>query len=401
MRPHVAARLAVVATLAAAHFDLTWPPSRTRSSQAAAGRCEGSNPFLPLELGTCFWFSQCCTPGQANCTGQFRLPGGARPSPLYCGDAETRLEPALNDPKLRTWRDFGGVDATKYSPWRNPGWAPVLSGCGVAGGWTGATAVLEPVGVAPGFDGAALPPLDAPPVVWERGAAAEVSFSIFVNHGGGYAYRLCPADREPTEACFRAGHLDFVGDVSWIQRGADRKRRTAIAATRVAALPGPRQPAGGAWTKNPIPPCDGADGGDYMAPCETPMWPPPAPELWGIGPGRCFPSNGTTPAGGGGKACSPEETAFWARRARRRPPGVSFFSTTCAARRVPLQRRRPRPRPGGPRAGQLHALLAARRGAEPAGLDELRRRVRRLTPPLLKISAQRVEHRISRRVCHL
>ena len=306
---------AVVVVLGAAHYDLTWPPARTRSSQASAGRCEGANPFLPFEQGTCFWFSQCCTPGTPNCTGQYRLPGSQAPSPIWCGDEALRLEPALNDPRLRTWRDFDGVDSTRYNPWRNPGWAPVLSSCGVAGGWKGPTAVLQPTGVAPGTDGVDLPRRgDAEAPTWPAGSEQEVSFGIYVNHGGGYAYRLCPSGRDPTEDCFRDHHLEPAGEASWIQRGADPRRRTAIRATRVAALPGDRQPAGGTWTKNPIPPCDGPDGGDYMGPCESPMWPPPGPDLWGIGPGRCFPSNGTTPAGGGGRACSEDEAAFWTKR---------------------------------------------------------------------------------------
>ena len=333
---------------------------KERPARASPGTCNGANPFEPYEEGTCFWFSQCCTPGQPACTGQYRLPGSGAPVPVWCGDEALRLEPALNDPRLRTWRDFDGVDATRYptpasethqeqsrrrrgedadrplmnrgdaaaktrmvrgdgvgrryNPWRNPGWAPVLSACGAAGGWTGATEVLQPRGVRPGSDGVDLPPLDGAPPRWVAGSAAEVAFSIYVNHGGGYAYRLCPADREPTEACFREHHLEPVGNVSWVQRGADPSSRVEIVATRVSSLPGDRQPAGGTWTKNPVPPCDGPDGGDYMSACEKPMWEPPAPDLWGIGLGRCFPSNGTAPAGSGGTRCTAAEERFWSAR---------------------------------------------------------------------------------------
>mmetsp|Transcript_25491 Transcript_25491/g.78553 ORF Transcript_25491/g.78553 Transcript_25491/m.78553 type:complete len:356 (-) Transcript_25491:17-1084(-) len=309
-----AAALLFACRLASGHFQLTWPPSRARGGMQTAGTCNGANPFEPYEEGTCFWFSQCCTPGQPACTGQYRLPGSGAPVPVWCGDEALRLEPALNDPRLRTWRDFDGVDATRYNPWRNPGWAPVLSACGAAGGWTGATEVLQPRGVRPGSDGVDLPPLDGAPPRWAAGSAAEVAFSIYVNHGGGYAYRLCPADREPTEACFREHHLEPVGNVSWVQRGADPSSRVEIVATRVSSLPGDRQPAGGTWTKNPVPPCDGPDGGDYMSACEKPMWEPPAPDLWGIGLGRCFPSNGTAPAGSGGTRCTAAEERFWSAR---------------------------------------------------------------------------------------
>lgn len=45
----------------------------------------------------------------------------------------------------------------------------------------------------------------------------EVAWANNANHGGGYAYRLCKADGNVTEECFQAGHLDFVGDTSWLQ----------------------------------------------------------------------------------------------------------------------------------------------------------------------------------------
>ena len=42
----------------------------------------------------------------------------------------------------------------------------------------------------------------------------QVSWNVRFNHGGGYAYRLCPNDgtTKLTEACFKAHHLDFVRD---------------------------------------------------------------------------------------------------------------------------------------------------------------------------------------------
>ena len=42
----------------------------------------------------------------------------------------------------------------------------------------------------------------------------KVAWGIAANHGGGYQYRLCPADADPTEECFQKTPLDFVGEAS-------------------------------------------------------------------------------------------------------------------------------------------------------------------------------------------
>merc|ERR1712076_50189 len=47
--------------------------------------------------------------------------------------------------------------------------------------------------------------------VWKAGAQVEVSWNILANHGGGYQYRLCPADQPLTEECFQKMPLPFVG----------------------------------------------------------------------------------------------------------------------------------------------------------------------------------------------
>merc|ERR1719384_1952350 len=100
---------------------MTWPPPRTRGSMQSAGSCNGPDPFQDMETGTCFWFSQCCTPGQDECTGSHRLPDPEvrYRTPQFCGDPEKVMPPAINDLSLRSWRDFNGVDITKYGPWRN------------------------------------------------------------------------------------------------------------------------------------------------------------------------------------------------------------------------------------------------------------------------------------------
>ena len=49
---------------------------------------------------------------------------------------------------------------------------------------------------------------------WEAGSTAEVGFALIANHGGGYAWRLCPAKAEQTEECFQKHHLKFSGSTT-------------------------------------------------------------------------------------------------------------------------------------------------------------------------------------------
>ena len=50
-------------------------------------------------------------------------------------------------------------------------------------------------------------------------ASTPVTFAgeMFRSDGGGYAYRICKADGNVTEECFQAGHLEFVGETSFLQ----------------------------------------------------------------------------------------------------------------------------------------------------------------------------------------
>ena len=52
---------------------------------------------------------------------------------------------------------------------------------------------------------------------WKRGTSVEVAWGVRYNHGGGYSYRLCPADKELTEECFQAHHLEFDRDAQMLK----------------------------------------------------------------------------------------------------------------------------------------------------------------------------------------
>merc|ERR1719262_1355807 len=131
------------------------------------------------------------------------------------------MEPTLPEafrswPDERYFRPGGhghgqpGADATKYNPWRAPGYAPVESPCGLAGGFYTAkngfpgNGGYPPVGVQQGFDGRDLP--QSVRTIWPAGSSQEVAVDVNANHGGGYSYRLCPKPgkfERLTEACFQ------------------------------------------------------------------------------------------------------------------------------------------------------------------------------------------------------
>ena len=72
------------------------------------------------------------------------------------------------------------------------------------------------------------------------------------------AYRLCKQSANVSEACFAAGHLDFVGDTHIIQWGPDKKTRKEIPAVYTT---NGTHPANSMWARGPIPTCAHANGG--------------------------------------------------------------------------------------------------------------------------------------------
>lgn len=213
------------------------------------------------------------------------------------------MEPTINDQRLRTYQNIFGYDYTKYNPWRSAGYSPIASPCGIGGGGP----IEHPENGADvgkrwqGFDGRKFP--EGKKTEWVRGSVQEVAWSINANHGGGYAYRLCPKTGNLTEECFQAHHLGFPSNQSWIQYGDDKSNRTAIDAERVAAG---TFPAGSVWTKNPIPACNSTSGGVGSPQCLGPQFTPPLPGLFGYGEAAC-----TKVKAGAGGDCTQEQAAYW------------------------------------------------------------------------------------------
>ena len=172
--------------------------------------------------------------------------------------------PTVCDPLLRTVNTQAECGAPEdiyyYSPWRYPGNAPVIDACGTAGGrfpgqGNGAAgAIFQNSSVAKQGDlGSHLPQTKQPEAVWQAGAHVEVGWTVMANHGGGYAYRLAPADGPLTEAVFRKLPLDFVG-LAALRWDGDKTSQLEFNATergwetRVGTVP-----MGSTWRKNPIP----------------------------------------------------------------------------------------------------------------------------------------------------
>lgn len=78
-----------------------------------------------------------------------------------------------------------------------------------------------------------------------------MTFQISNNHGGGYAYRLCPyvPGQKLTEACFQAHHLDFVTDKQAIYHKSGR----ILANNTGMFLSEGTTPPNSMWARIPIP----------------------------------------------------------------------------------------------------------------------------------------------------
>jgi len=230
----------------------------------------------------CGWFSEGCAIG---CTCFGTTNGTVTGHGLYSTPDEMNcsspIEPTLDAKSpFRTWnmelRSPQG-DWTKYMPWRAPGSATPIDPCGVAtdapgGPWPWLPAPFadwlgqwqdahhlggRPAGYRRGFKGTSIPePKDVSPTMWPAGGTAIVSHALFVNHGGGYQYRLCPKSRDgkpPSEACFQMHPLRFAKNFSVIHFEDGSRPDATIPAMDVTSGV---IPAGSAWRRNPIPACN-------------------------------------------------------------------------------------------------------------------------------------------------
>ena len=229
------------------HGALVQPPSRNAFDRMLpafqAGRtsaCNCGNPATgcnvssrqPMNGQSCFWFSQGCFIGCANCTGTDIQPDGLEPQtdgPHASCTLSNRPAGATYMPTLpkRLWTmnraavELSVNDTYRFHPWRAPGSAPVevncillasfwisqlrsrltdlivlQDACGIAGGTTRKYAgpghtTFMPVSTnqssaVQGSRGSQVLAASAAGATWKIGATAEVKFGIRYNHGGGY-----------------------------------------------------------------------------------------------------------------------------------------------------------------------------------------------------------------------
>jgi len=284
------------------HSQLYEPPTRGSGGIAvgqpncAGGGClffnNGAFIGCPTVTGG-WWNASLCPQGTIEPTVPF---GHKKFGTIFMEDDYCEKFPAdcqENPDEFKMWV----TDIKTRVPWRAPGTAPVGNACGLSGGGsvegphgTGGVAFF---GRAQGWKGTEVPPL-LKTTTWVAGSTVEVAFGLTANHGGGYQYRLCRLKEnganitsQVTEECFQEMPLEFAHEHSWIQwgNGLDVSNRTKIHAIDVKHGVRPR---GSAWRKNPIPPCnDVPRTGGHNHKCRAPMFEPPAPGVWGFGPGSC------------------------------------------------------------------------------------------------------------------
>ena len=169
------------------------------------------------------------------------------------------MNATICDPKQRTVNTAAECGSPEdyyfYSPWRAPGYAPVIDSCGSAGGRLpgqgaggfGAQYVNTTHAHVGDLGSQTLLPYDTG-VEWERGKGYEVAWTAQANHGGGYSWRLCPAESKLDEDCFNKYPLQMRGQ-SAIRWGGVGGRTLAFDAVTVTE----GTKAGVMWRRNPIP----------------------------------------------------------------------------------------------------------------------------------------------------
>lgn len=267
----------------------------------------------------CLWWSQGCSIGCSKCATNAEGPyspgpfGGEAPQAgkigfrtRYCNSTHnseksiTNPTPLINStlPKEAWSLNIGATegaedDSYRFNPWRAPGYAPVVDPCGQAGGeykgqHIGGDSVFTDTNLSKMGDlGSNLPASKILPR-WVAGTQVEVAWGPrynvstaivyqrslrlprvchFLQHGGGYSYRLCKGDQELTEECFQKTPLAFdktkqtlVWNTKEVPVNAGVKAPTTPAnGTLRLPVPNPvfvsegTWPKGSMWARDPIP----------------------------------------------------------------------------------------------------------------------------------------------------
>ena len=91
-----------------------------------------------------------------------------------------------------------------------------------------------------------------PGTTWKAGSDVDVSWALKAWHGGGYTYRLAPADAPLTEETFNKISLKFVGNPSLRWGGVGGERLFFNSTAKGWEVSEGTVPAGSMWRENPI-----------------------------------------------------------------------------------------------------------------------------------------------------
>ena len=305
------------------HGQLTYPPSNRQGGTVLDPNRNSFHPFV----------------GGGHCQDD--------PATLWF-TTNTKVPKAVGETLPKAYRTVGldlagEQDVFQGNPWRAPGSAAVKgAGCGVAAGgrtpfingaiWNETRGRLTyEVDIKQGDDAYRALPASPRPTLWARGATVDVAWSMAVNHGGGYTYRLCRRDGERSsaddginEACFQRTILKFAGNTQWLLYSNGTKVPLPLTTVSEGT-----HPAGSTWARNPIPECRACAAGATMPP--TSKAGRPAATTYDVCGGAMLkpvpytgamvaPLYPTTPAEKawddqcdctvGCKSCTPETTAF-------------------------------------------------------------------------------------------
>jgi len=197
------------------------------------------------------------------------------------------MKPTLTSADLLSFpNDLNATSNNTFNPWFAPGYAPVIDPCGIVGGFQWDNPDLyfggpetygseEPCTDSCVINGASAPEdmqfkagtmgselfhkaLTSPdaekvnkerqPVTqWTAGGVAEVAQgALLANHGGGYLWRLCPADEfsadgTKNEECFQRSPLEFATGKSFIQFGDHHRMWNKTGAPASSSMPSESQ----------------------------------------------------------------------------------------------------------------------------------------------------------------
>jgi len=258
-------------------MDRTLPEFENGRSPSKACTCDNGNGNAQdgcdrgnranADGQSCLWWSQGCSIGCDKCAtetaGETPIHGNPPQTgkigfgKSYCSNPKTNA----TLPKYAWTMNMNATEGSeedryRFNPWRAPGWAPVVDACGQAGGeygyqHIGGDSVFHNTTIAGMGDMGSKLPKGPAMATWKAGGKVNVSWGPRYNHGGGYSYRLCPADEELTEECFQRGHLDFdvtAQTLVWNNGSLNFPMKTNGIFVKEGTYP-----KGSMWARNPLP----------------------------------------------------------------------------------------------------------------------------------------------------